>query len=106
MAAHGTGTETVLLGREVGGDEGKDIQRDAICASERVPPFANSRQRGRGLLIKLRHLIERDAAEEVSALGIVPRRWSMITYDGKCVTRFSFSFRAKTSCEIDRSCPG
>ena len=38
---HTTGTETVLLGTEVGGDEGKDIQWNAIDVSEGVPPFTD-----------------------------------------------------------------
>ena len=46
MAAHERGTETVLLGREVGGDEGKDIQRDAVDVNEGVLPLADGRQRG------------------------------------------------------------
>ena len=30
MAAYMAGVETVRLGMEVGGDEGKDVQRDAV----------------------------------------------------------------------------
>ena len=30
VTAYKTGTETVLLGRQIGGDNGKDIQRKAI----------------------------------------------------------------------------
>ena len=42
MTAYKTCTEVVLLGREIGGYKGKDVQREAVDASERVPPFANS----------------------------------------------------------------
>jgi hypothetical protein len=46
MTAYKTGAETVPLGREVGGDKGKDVHRDAVYANERVPPLADSRQHG------------------------------------------------------------
>ena len=42
MTAHETGAETILVGSEVGGNEGKDIQRDAVDWNERVLPFADS----------------------------------------------------------------
>ena len=41
MATHRSGMETVLLGGEVGRDEGKDIRRDAVDGDERVLPLAN-----------------------------------------------------------------
>ena len=44
MATHRSGMETVLLGWEVGGDEGKDIRRNAVDKSEGVPPFTNGCQ--------------------------------------------------------------
>jgi len=34
MAAHEACAETVSLGREIGGDEGKDVQRDAVDVDE------------------------------------------------------------------------
>jgi hypothetical protein len=76
MPTNETGAEAIPMGRkmgfEMGGDEGKDIQRDTVYGNERVPPFANSRQRGRGILIKLRNLVEGEAVEDrVSSLGIV-----------------------------------
>jgi hypothetical protein len=40
MTAYETGAETVLLGGEMGGDEGKDIQRDAVM---RAKEFLQSR---------------------------------------------------------------
>ena len=45
MTAHRSGVETVLLGREVGRDQGEDVHRDAIDASEGVFPFADGCQR-------------------------------------------------------------
>jgi hypothetical protein len=66
MTTYKTGAETVLLGREMGGDEGKDIQRDAVYMNEGVPPLADSRQRGRGILVELRNLIDGETTEEVS----------------------------------------
>ena len=41
MTAHRSGMETVLLGGEVGGDEGKDLGRNAVDSSEGVPPLMN-----------------------------------------------------------------
>jgi hypothetical protein len=66
MSAHETGAKTILLGREMGRDEGKDIQRDSVYVNERVPPLANSRQCGRGILVELGNTIESEAMEEVS----------------------------------------
>ena len=43
MTAHRSGIETVLLGREVGGDQGEDVHRDAIDASEGILPLADGR---------------------------------------------------------------
>ena len=42
MTAHETGAETILVGSEVDGNEGKDIQRDVVDWNERVLPFADS----------------------------------------------------------------
>ena len=61
MTTYKTGVETVLLGGEMGGDEGKDVQRDAIYANEGVPPLADIRRRGRGTLVKLRNIVEGEA---------------------------------------------
>ena len=67
MSAYETSAKTVLLGREMGGDEGKNIQRDAVYVNEGVSPLADSRQRGRDILVKLGNAIEGEATEEVSA---------------------------------------
>ena len=66
MTADGTCVENVPLGREVGGDEGKDVQRDAVNASEGVPPFTNSTKRGRNVAVELRHVRRGEATEVVS----------------------------------------
>ena len=34
MAADETGAEAVVLGSEIGGDEGKNVQRDAIYGNK------------------------------------------------------------------------
>jgi len=65
MTAHMTGVETVRLGIEVGGDEGKDIQRDAVDVIEGVPPFADVCQRGRNIPVELGDVVKGEAAEEV-----------------------------------------
>jgi hypothetical protein len=46
MTAHTTGAEKVPLGGEMGRDEGKHIQRDAVYVGKGVPPLPNGRQRG------------------------------------------------------------
>ena len=53
MTAYVTGAETVRLRMEVGGDEGKDVQRDAVDVNERVPPLANICQRSRNVPAEL-----------------------------------------------------
>jgi len=50
----------------MGGDEGKDLRRDAVYVNEGVPPPADSRRRGRGTLVELRNLVGGEAIEEVS----------------------------------------
>ena len=41
MATDGSGLETVPLGREEGGYERKDVQRNTVDGNEGVPPLAN-----------------------------------------------------------------
>ena len=45
MTAHRSGMKTVLLGSEMGRDEGEDIRWDAVDESERVLPLADGCQR-------------------------------------------------------------
>ena len=106
MAAYRTGPKTILLGIEMGGDEGKDIQRNAVYAKEGVPPLPDSCQRGRDVLVQLRNIIESEAVEEVSASFLRISRATFATYDGEYDACFSSWFRAKTSCESDRPFPG
>ena len=106
MTAYKTCTEVVLLGREIGGYKGKDVQREAVDANERVPPFANSCQRDCGVVIKLGDLIQSDAVK-VSSMYLYPETpKASTTYDERNAARFSSSFKAKTSCERDRPFPG
>ena len=91
---------------EIGGDEGKDIQRNAVYAKEGVPPLPNSCQRGRDVLVQLRNIVESEAVEEVSASFLKISRANFATYDGEYDVRFSSSLRAKTSCESDSPFPG
>src|SRR5882762_976503 len=70
MTAHKTCAETVLLGREVGGDEGKDVQRDAVDANERVLPLAESSKCSRKVPFELRNHVQGDAAEGVSDIAL------------------------------------
>ena len=57
MTAHKTREETVLLGREVGGDEGKEIQRDAVDVSDGVLPFTDNSKYGRNFALEVRNLV-------------------------------------------------
>ena len=68
MTAYESGSETILLRREMGGDEGKDVQRNTVYGSERVLPLADSHQRGRDILVELRNLIGGEATESQSAI--------------------------------------
>ena len=63
MTAYESGPEPVRLGREMGGDQGKNLQRDAIYGNEGIPPLADGRQRDRDIPVKLRNLVEREAIE-------------------------------------------
>ena len=72
LAFSETCTEAVLLGREVGGDEGKDVQRDAIDANKRVLPLADSGKWNRQILVKLRNRV-RAQTKEVSVLPLNSR---------------------------------
>ena len=58
MTAYGTEAKYITSRGEISGDEREDVERDAIDRDERVPPLADSRQRGRGVLIKLRNRVE------------------------------------------------
>ena len=48
----------------MGGDEGKDFQRDAVYGYERVLPLADGRQRRRCIPVKLRNLVEGETTEQ------------------------------------------
>ena len=66
MTAYVTGAETVRrLRMKVGGDEGKDIQRDAVDTNERVPPLADVRQCGRNIPVELGDIVKGEAVKEV-----------------------------------------
>ena len=72
VTAHTIGVQKVLLGIEMGGNERKDIQRNAVDGNEGVPPLANVCQRCRNVLIELRDVVEGKAAEGVNPR---PREW-------------------------------
>jgi len=58
MTAYKYGRDQVLLGRSMGGNEGENIRWDAIDGGEQIPPFANSRQRDRDVLVELGNRIK------------------------------------------------
>ena|SRR5258708_688415 len=64
--AHESSADTVLLRREVGGDEGKDIQRDAVDGSGEVLQFADSCECGEDIAFELRNHVKGEATVAVS----------------------------------------
>ena len=57
MTAHESCTENISLGREVCGDEVKDVQRDTVDGSEGVLQFANRYKYGGDVAFELRNYI-------------------------------------------------
>jgi len=110
MTAYTTGAESVPLRIEMGGNEGKDIQRYAVDGDEGVTPLADSCQRGRSIPVESGNAVGGEAVEEVSVSFLrtsrVDPRWSRTTYDREYATRFSSSLRANTSWESNRPFPG
>ena len=70
MTAYMAGAETVRLGVEMGGDEGKDVHRNAIDENEGIPPLADIRQYGRNFSVELRKSFEGEPIEEVSVRSL------------------------------------
>jgi len=71
MTAYVTDAKAVCLGMEVGGDQRKDVQRDAVDVNERVPPLADVRQRGRDIPVELGDVVKAEAVKEVGVLLII-----------------------------------
>lgn len=80
MTAYEAGAKPVPLEGEMGRDEGKDIQRDAVYVKEGVPPLPDIRQRGRDVLVELRNIVESKAAEEVSVSFLKISRASPVIF--------------------------
>lgn len=103
MTADKSGMEVIFLGRKVGGDKEKDVQRYTIDANEGVLPLADDPKCGRNILLKLGNRIRAVTTEEVS----VSFSTSLDnTYSGENATLFNSSFRAKESSESDKPFPG
>ena len=58
MATYETDLKKVFARREMGGNEIKDLEWDAVYGNEGVIPFAYNPQCGRGILLKLRDLFK------------------------------------------------
>ena len=71
----------------MGGDQGKDIRREAIDVNQGVPPLADVHQRGRNIPVELRNVVEGEAVEDVSVSLLKISRASsqgyFATYDGE-----------------------
>jgi hypothetical protein len=104
MTAHESGLETVLLGREMGGDEREDIQRNAVDGSEGVPPFTDDYKCGRNVAFESRYRVQVEATEVVS--NRMRSGCSLRTYAVGYAARLNSSLRAKMSCDSDRPFPG
>ena len=74
MTAHESGAETVLLRREVGGDEGKDIQRDTVDGCEGVLQFADGYRCIRDIPFGLRNGVHGKATMTSSGQRVVLQR--------------------------------
>ena len=108
MAAGKSGTESVLLGREMGGDQGKDIQRDAIYWSKGVDPLADSHQSSRGIPVELKNVIQGEPSREVSipaggAMGISLTTENMLhasvpRSERRRVVKVTGPFQGKLAC--------
>ena len=72
----------------MGGDEGKDFQRDAVYGNERVLPLADGRQRRRCIPVKLRNLVEGETTEQVSALPSPVMIFRNVPWRMDCVLQF------------------
>lgn len=97
VTAYMGGLQTVLDIRKVVGDEGNDIQRNAIDLNEGVPPLADICRRNGNIPVKLRNIVEGEAVEEVSP-SLPGSSWAgshSATYDEEYATRFNSSFKAK-----------
>jgi hypothetical protein len=68
MTTHKSGTEAVTLEREMGGDEGKDIQQNAVDGSEEVLPFTDGYKCGPNVAFQSRNRVQVKATEVVSNL--------------------------------------
>jgi hypothetical protein len=104
MATHESGPETVPLGGEMGVDEGKDIQRNAINGSEGVHPFTDNYKCGRNVAFESRDRFQVEAKGIVS--GRMRSECSFSTHNVGYAARLSSSLRAKMSCGSDRPFPG
>ena len=67
VTAHGSCAENISLGREVRGDEGKDVQRNTVDGSEGVLQFTDGCKCGEDIAFELRNHIKGKATTVVSA---------------------------------------
>ena len=79
MTTHECCAENISLGREVRGDEGKDVQRDTVHGTKGVFQFTGRYECGEYIAFELRNHIIGDAEMIVSASfydepGMFPRR--------------------------------
>ena len=58
MTTHESAEETVLLRREVNGNKGKDVQRDAVDGNEGILRFTNGRKYNRDVPFELRKSVQ------------------------------------------------
>ena len=105
MATYETDLKKVFARREMGGNEIKNLEWDAVYGNEGVPPLVDNPQFGQAILLKLRDLFK---SETQRRSGWCSRRdqYAHVTYDGENALQFSSLLKVKMSCESDRSCPG
>ena len=103
MTTHESGAKAVLLRGEVGRDERKDIQRNAVDAGKGVPPFSDGCKCGRNVPVELRNRVQGEAANRISQSS---SSQPLATHGGENATRLNSSFRAKVSCGSESPFPG
>jgi hypothetical protein len=80
MTTHKTGAKYLAVRREMGGDEGENVERNTVDRNKRVPPLADGCQCGRGVLIELRNRIRSETVPKLRSA------WPLYT-NGICDVR-------------------
>ena len=105
MAAYITGPEMIRLGMEVGGDKGKDVQRNAVDVNEGVLPLTDICQRSGNIPVELRNIVKGEAVEEVNvSLDVIAQalasKFTMIFHDVRRRMRHAFQLLVQSKNKL------